>query len=136
MGLYGVSILFVILVLGSCLVNYQWGTNVSTLLLCECRCRPAGWWEQRCPLNSPVRACTPPPARLTGRPSVCVAHLPHRGAAPALPIPAVIIAVLYFLLALIIALLISALFMGCNELEPLAVRLAPAQMTPLLRCAG
>ena len=40
---------------------------------------------------------------------------------------------LYFLLALIIALLVSALAMGCNELEPLALRLAPPSMAPLLR---
>lgn len=48
---------------------------------------------------------------------------------------AVIITILYFLLALVIALLIAALYMGCNEMEPLAVKLAPAQFTPLLRCA-
>lgn len=47
---------------------------------------------------------------------------------------AVIITILYFLLALIIALLIAALYMGCNEMEPLAVKLVPAQFTPLLRC--
>lgn len=46
---------------------------------------------------------------------------------------AVVITILYFLLALLIALLIAALYMGCSEMEPLAVRLAPAQFTPLLR---
>jgi hypothetical protein len=45
----------------------------------------------------------------------------------------VVITILYFLLALIIALLITALYMGCNELEPLALKLAPDTFTPLLR---
>jgi hypothetical protein len=46
---------------------------------------------------------------------------------------AVVITILYFLLATIIALLITALYMGCNELEPMAVKLAPDTFKPLLR---
>lgn len=44
-----------------------------------------------------------------------------------------VITILYFLLATIIALLITALYMGCNELEPMAVKLAPDQFKPILR---
>lgn len=33
MALYGVSILFVALIFVSCLANYHFGTNLSTLLL-------------------------------------------------------------------------------------------------------
>ncbi len=45
-----------------------------------------------------------------------------------------VITILYFLLATIIALLITALYMGCNEMEPLAVKFAPDTFKPLLRC--
>lgn len=44
-----------------------------------------------------------------------------------------IITVLYFLLALLIALLVTLLYMGCSEIEPMLVTLAPAQFAPLLK---
>jgi len=78
MGLYALSILFVLLVLSAAAFNYHFGANLSVLGL-------------------------------------------------------LIITVLYFLLAIIMALLVSALYLGCNELEPLVVRLAPASFTALLR---
>lgn len=71
MALYGVSILFVGLVLAASLANYHFGTNLSTFVLCEwssarlvlyhsfkvpssaewCLCMPAVWWvkDVACP---------------------------------------------------------------------------------------
>lgn len=38
MALYGVSILFVSLVVAASLANFHFGTNLSTILLCEFQC--------------------------------------------------------------------------------------------------
>jgi hypothetical protein len=128
MALSGAGILFVILVLGTALANYHCGANLSALLLCEWRavCAATCTWCSRCLAASRASHLCMHAARAHERFNTA-------RAAPAAPRRAVLITVLYFLLALIMALLISGLYMGCSELEPLAVRLAPASMTPLLR---
>jgi hypothetical protein len=61
MALYGISILFVGLVLSASLANYHFGTNLSTFLLCEWpSCKSIGMATQ-C-LGQPTRHTVSPNA--------------------------------------------------------------------------